>query len=66
MNARGFDTPQATLKMTSFSPNISPTTENRIYSGACLGIRMHESMNAIDLNASSFDSDYNHSFEPKK
>ena len=66
MNARGFDTPQATLKMTSFSPNISPTTENRIYSGACLGIRMHESMNAIDLNASSFDSDYNCSFEPKK
>lgn len=66
LDDREFDTPEPTIKMAHFSPNISPTTENKMFSGACLSIRMLDSLNGIDLNASSFEADYHNTSQPKK
>jgi hypothetical protein len=66
LKARETETPEATIKMAHFSPNVSPTTEIKMFSGACLSVRMLESINGIDLNASSFEAEYNCTFPSKK
>ena len=66
LNLFDFATPGATLKMGHISADISPTTENTLFSGACLSVRMLESLNVIDLNSATFDDDYNVLSGPKK
>jgi hypothetical protein len=41
-------------------------TENTLFSGAALSVRMLESINVIDLNSVSFDANYNLVSGPKK
>lgn len=66
VNIREFDTLEPTIKMAHFSENVSPTTENKIYSGACISIKMLDSLHGIDLNASTFEAEYNSTSQPKK
>lgn len=63
---KDFDTPEPTIKMPPLSPKVSPTTENRIFSGAVVSLRILDSMNGIDLNASTFEDEYNAMTGPKK
>lgn len=65
-NVRMYETPQHTFKMPPLSPNVSPTTENKLFSGACVSLKVLDSLNGIDLNSTAFEAEYNTKFEPKE
>lgn len=58
-------TPEATIKMSSFTPNRSPPRPDKLLSGACLSSRMVGSINSIDFNACMYDYNQHSTMELK-
>lgn len=53
-----FEAPVASTKLGSITPTYSPTTENKLYAGVDLSLKMLSTIRTIDLNAKSFEAEY--------
>jgi hypothetical protein len=61
-----YHTPASVTKMAPLSPELSPTTENKLHSDFALSVRMLSSMVAMDLNYRTLHAEYNNSSLQKK
>jgi hypothetical protein len=62
----GYHTLAAVSKMASLSPEISPTTTNKVQSERAVSLRMLSSIVSMDLNSVPLDAQYTNSPIAKK